>query len=196
MYSLDGALVQTRYQVGDRLGAGGMGVVYLAVDRLTRQSVALKSIVMPKNLASPELEHRMLETRLALTNEFQILASLQHPHIIRVLDYGFDATRNPFFTMNFIEGARSVTEAGADQSLETKIRYISEMLQALAYLHQHGIIHRDLKPDNALVTSQGEVKLLDFGLAVLREPGCPKVRFLAHYLILRQKPSRERPRVQ
>jgi predicted ATPase len=160
--------INNRYQVVSPLGEGGMGIVYQAIDRLNRQNIALKSVTKPLHPSAGQ--DADATTRIALTNEFKILASLHHPNIIRVLDYGFDAQQYPFFTMALLQNARSVKEASIGQPLEVKIRYIVEILQALAYLHQHGIIHRDLKPDNALVTADGEVKVLDFGLAILRQP--------------------------
>jgi serine/threonine protein kinase/tetratricopeptide (TPR) repeat protein len=174
MSYMAGVAIGNRYRVLSQLGSGGMGIVYQAFDRLTRQTVALKSMISPLNDDATPVNPRATAIRVALTNEFQILASLQHPHVIHVLDYGFDAQHNPFFTMNFLEGARSITQAGEGQTQAVKIRFITEMLQALAYLHQHDIIHHDLKPDNALVTAEGEVKVLDFGLAVLRNQRKPQ----------------------
>ncbi|MGJ3239692.1 MAG: serine/threonine-protein kinase PknK [Anaerolineae bacterium] len=107
--------------------------------------------------------------RLALSHEFETLARLRHPNIISVLDYGFDALKMPFFTMPLLESPRTITEASQTAPLEEKISWLIEMLQALAYLHHQKIVHRDLKPDNALLTAEGTVKVLDFGLAVLRE---------------------------
>lgn len=107
--------------------------------------------------------------RLALSREFETLASLRHPHIIEVLDYGFDHLKQPFFTMPLLDDPKTITEAGKGWSIADKVRLLTEMLQAIAYLHHRGIIHRDLKPDNALVTQDGVVKVLDFGLAVLRD---------------------------
>jgi len=107
--------------------------------------------------------------RLALSHEFETLARLRHPYIISVLDYGFDEHRLPFFTMPLLKAPRPITTGAQDVSLEHKIQCLAEMLQALAYLHHHKIIHRDLKPDNALLTEDGTVKVLDFGLAVIRD---------------------------
>src|SRR5215213_8154315 len=111
-----GVGIGTRYQVLSQLGSGGMGIVYQVVDRLNRHTVALKSMISSVNASASQA----IATRVALTHEFQMLASLQHPHIIHVLDYGFDAQQNPFFTMNFLESARPVTEAAEGQSSEVK----------------------------------------------------------------------------
>jgi serine/threonine protein kinase/tetratricopeptide (TPR) repeat protein len=99
-----------------------------------------------------------------LAQEFQILASMRHPHVISVLDYGFDKQQQPFFTMDLLENAQTVLEAGQACPVIDKIHYIVQILQALHYLHRRNIIHQDIKPANVLV-SQGQVKVLDFGLA-------------------------------
>jgi predicted ATPase/tRNA A-37 threonylcarbamoyl transferase component Bud32 len=169
MSYLAGVTIGYRYQIVKQLGSGGMGTVYQALDRLNQQMIALKSVTSSVNALSSEANDRA--TKIALTNEFQVLASLHHPHVIRVLDYGFDVQQYPFFTMNLLQDAQPITKAAEGQSQQVKLRFIIELFQALAYLHQRGIVHRDLKPDNALVTVDGEVKVLDFGLAVLRDYG-------------------------
>jgi predicted ATPase len=156
--------INNRYTLRKRLGAGGMGAVFRAFDRLQQHEIALKQISFVEEGSQPSSADTM-NTRLALANEFQVLASLHHPNIIRVLDYGFDLEKRPYFTMSLLEGAKPITDYAADKSLKEKVRLLIEMLQALAYMHRRNIIHRDLKPDNALVTADGEVKVLDFGLA-------------------------------
>ncbi len=164
-------VIGNRYRLVEQLGSGGMGVVYRAFDRLSQQSVALKQVVRPTDQLdiTNQLSPGTTYTHLALAHEFQMLASLRHPNIISVLDYGFDEKRQPYFTMNLIEGARPITEVGQDKPLDVKVRLLIEMLQAIIYLHRRGIVHRDLKPDNALVTSEDQVKVLDFGISVKRE---------------------------
>ncbi len=103
---------------------------------------------------------------LALAREFRLLASLRHPHIISVLDYGFDDAGRPYFTMPLLEDAETVLSAGAGAALDARVDLLSRILQALAYLHRQGVVHRDLKPNNVLV-SDGRLKLLDFGISIL-----------------------------
>jgi predicted ATPase len=152
--------MQNRYTLGEQIGQGGMGTVFKAYDRLTQQHIALKRV---------KLDGSTADLRLNLANEFRTLASLRHPHIIDVLDYGFDEGRQPFFTMPLLAKARPLTHAStSDQG--GRITLLLQVLQALAYLHRFGVLHRDLKPANVLVTGQGHARLLDFGLAQMSTP--------------------------
>lgn len=141
-----------------------MGQVYRAFDRLTRQSVALKRV-----LVDPlQLQHNSWasDPLLSLAAEFRVLAGLRHPYIVPVLDYGFDANRVPYYTMTLLEGAQSFVEYARNIDEANQTRLIVQLLQALVYLHRRGVIHRDLKPANVLVTATGDVRVMDFGLAL------------------------------
>lgn len=162
-------LIANRYALHDQLGRGGMGSVYRATDLLTGQVVALKRVILGDEAALQGSYEASQGVRLALAREFKMLASLRHPHIITVLDYGFDKDRYPFFTMEYLPDSRSFTEAGGDQTFTVQINLLVHLLQAIAYLHRRGILHRDLKPANVLVTPEGLPKVLDFGLAVNRD---------------------------
>lgn len=108
--------------------------------------------------------------RLHLTQEFRTLASLRHPHIVSVLDYGFDHHHQPYFTMELLDGAIPLDKAAYGQPFPVKVSLLLQSLQALTYLHRRGVLHRDIKLSNILVISSPHgphVKLLDFGLAVL-----------------------------
>ncbi|MCU0481537.1 MAG: tetratricopeptide repeat protein [Anaerolineae bacterium] len=164
------SLIAFRYRLHEELGSGGMGAVYRVYDQLNATYVALKRVNIPTEL----LDFMSLGSIgsssglwVALAEEFKILASLRHPNIISVLDYGFDSTRQPYYTMELLSTPQNLLDYGRDKPLVEKINLLVKVLEALSYLHRRGIIHRDLKPDNALVVN-GQVKVLDFGLAVAR----------------------------
>jgi tetratricopeptide (TPR) repeat protein len=150
-------VLNSRYRLLSLLGAGEMGAVYRAHDRLTGETVALKRVANP-------LGQTAVEVRLALAREFQSLAALRHPNIVTVRDYGFDEHEQPFFTMDLLPNPRTLVDYGQLQSITERVRLLAPVLHGLAYLHRRQIVHRDLKPGNVLVAG-GEVKLLDFGLA-------------------------------
>ena len=156
--------ISSRYILHNELGSGGMGIVYRATDRLTDNQVALKCVTKPTDALVFNSRSADDDLAVALANEFQALASLRHPNIISVLDFGF-SSRVPFFTMSYIEQAQVVTEYGKYAPLQQKFDLLMQLLRALAYLHRRGIVHRDLKPANALVDTNGQLRVLDFGLA-------------------------------
>lgn len=162
MSGLSTTRLGNRYQLLERLGTGGMGTVFRAYDQLTGQTAALKRV-----LTAP-MQPAATELRLALAREFQALASLRHPYVIAVQDYGFDDEQQPYFTMELLPEARPFNDGAQFLSESAKVELLLALLQALVYIHRRGIIHRDLKPGNVLVSHQ-QVKLLDFGLATLTE---------------------------
>lgn len=159
-------VIAGHYVLGDELGAGGMGAVYRATDRLTGQRVALKRVRVAPGLLAFNTRGSVPDTALCLAREFQTLASLRHPHIISVLDYGFDSAGQPFFTMTLLEDAAGLLAVAQQRDTAGQVDLLVQVLEALAYLHRRGIVHRDLKPDNVLVTADGQAKVLDFGLAL------------------------------
>lgn len=169
-----------RYRLHGKLGAGGMGAVFRATDRVTGQSVALKRVTTaPYQLQFGSRQEAGTDLRVALAQEFQTLASLRHPNIINVIDYGFDVDGQPYYTMDLLDHAQSILNAAQNQPPIVPIRLLVQVLYALVYLHRRGIIHRDLKPSNVLVTN-GQAKVLDFGLAVAREQASGFVGTLAY----------------
>jgi tetratricopeptide (TPR) repeat protein/tRNA A-37 threonylcarbamoyl transferase component Bud32 len=167
-------LIGKRYLLHEEIGKGGMGVVYRATDRLTGNIVALKKVTTPSGydpFATRVDEGAGTagnEFRLALAQEFQMLSSLRHPNIISVLDYGFDAYRQPYFTMDYLENARHILDAAAKQPIAVKMDLLLQILHAIAYLHRRNVFHRDVKPLNVLVQGR-QLKVLDFGLAIAKE---------------------------
>lgn len=149
-------LIDRTYRLHQQLGAGGMGAVFRATHVISGQEVALKLV------AGADAGQRL---RLALAREFQTLSSLHHPNIVQVKNYGFDETRGPYIAMELLPSPQTILEAAQQQPVETKIGLIAQLLRALAFVHRRGILHRDLKPSNVLVV-EGEIKLLDFGVAV------------------------------
>jgi tetratricopeptide (TPR) repeat protein len=126
----------------------------------TESSVLLRETDAPSNDMAELL-------RLTLAREFHLLASLRHPNIISVLDYGFDDDLSPYFTMELLSGAETIMRAAAGRSIDERLDLLAQMLQALAYLHRRGVIHRDLKPGNVMVVGE-RVKVLDFGVSTAR----------------------------
>lgn len=159
-------LIANRYQIRQKIGAGGMGIVYQVMDRLTRQNVALKRVTTPDNQLMFASRASNDNFHLAIAQEFKVLASLRHPNIIRVLDYGFDADQAPFFTMSYLEQVKTIIDAGHPLPLSAKMRLIMQALNALLYLHRHNVLHRDLKPANILVDNDLTLTVLDFGLSI------------------------------
>lgn len=158
-------IINARYELIEKLGHGGMGAVFRAKDRLSQKEVALKKVLAPEaNLQMSFMTESKSNFRLSLAQEFRILATMRHPNIISVLDYGFDADRAPYFTMELLPNAQTITQYAQNLDEKARVKLLIELLQALEYLHRHRITHRDLKPDNVLV-AEGRVRVLDFGLS-------------------------------
>lgn len=167
-FSADPPALGQRYILHAPLGVGSMGIVYTATDRLTGATVALKRLsAAGERWRGDSTATDGTQPRVLLANEFQTLASLRHPNIISVLDYGFDAERNPFIIEELLPDPLSIRDAAVGKPLAAQVDLLLQVLRALAYMHRRGIIHRDLKPSNILVVG-AQVKVLDFGLAILR----------------------------
>ena len=152
------------YRLLREIGHGGMGAVYLAVrdDDAFQKQVAIKLVWPGWNRA--EMLRRFLQER-------RILARLEHPHIARLLDGGTTEEGWPYVVMEYVDGV-PITDycAGQRLTISDRLRLLCQICQAVEYAHQHKVIHRDLKPGNLLVTEDGTVKLLDFGIARLLDP--------------------------
>jgi serine/threonine-protein kinase len=145
------------YRVVEKVGEGGMGVVYRAHDERLGRDVALK--VLPSELVSNKA------ARERLLDEAQTVSSLNHPHICTIHEVG-EAGGLAYIVMEYVEGL-SLSEATPREGLpiETAVRYAAQIADALAHSHQRGIVHRDLKSSNVVITPESRVKVLDFGLA-------------------------------
>jgi serine/threonine protein kinase len=152
------------YRLLRTLGAGGMGEVWLAerADGQLKRQVALK---MPRIGWAPTLAERFKRER-------DILSSLEHPHIARLYDGGVDALGRPYMALEYVEG-RPIDEFCNTRALgiTERLRLLLQAADAVAFAHSRLVLHRDLKPSNILVTADGQVRLLDFGIAKLMEGG-------------------------
>jgi hypothetical protein len=147
------------YRLIRELGRGGMGVVYLAVrdDGTFRKNVALKLLLREK--VTPEFIVRFKQER-------QVVAALDHPNIARILDGGESPDGMPYYVMEYVDGLAIDQYCDHQRlSLSGRLKIFQDACRAVHYLHQNLIVHRDLKPHNILVSSDGVVKLLDFGIA-------------------------------
>jgi eukaryotic-like serine/threonine-protein kinase len=153
------------YRILGELGRGGMSVVY----RAERSDGHFRRIVALKVLRG-ELDAEELHARLA--TERQILAALDHPNIARLLDGGVTEEGRPYLVVEYVEG-RTITDhcASFRLPLEERLRLAIEVARAVQHAHAHLVVHRDLKPSNILVTSEGRVRLLDFGIAKVLDVG-------------------------
>ncbi len=151
----------SHYRIVSKLGAGGMGEVYLAQDTKLDRKVALK--ILPADLAANQDRMRRF------TQEAKSAAALNHPNIATIHEIGESDGVN-FIAMEFIDGATLREKIHQDQTdLRKLLRYLQHVAEGLAKAHAAGIVHRDLKPDNIMITRDGHAKILDFGLAKLVE---------------------------
>jgi serine/threonine protein kinase len=155
------------YKIISLLAAGGMGEVYRAIraDGLYPQAVAIK-------LIRRELAGQLMLSRFRAERE--ILAALQHPNIARILDAGITESGLPYIVMELIEGEpidRYCEHQGL--SVRQRLELFVDVCAAVHFAHQHLTVHRDLKPGNILVTNDGVVKLLDFGIAKVLDADSP-----------------------
>ncbi len=151
-----------RYEIRSKIGAGGMGEVYRAEDTRLRRNVALK--VLPAELASNKNRMRRFE------QEAQAAAALNHPHIATIYEIA-EHEGYHFIAMEFVDGVTLRKKLSREHTeLRRFLRYLQHAAEGLAQAHAAGIVHRDLKPENIMITRDGHVKILDFGLAKLVEP--------------------------
>jgi eukaryotic-like serine/threonine-protein kinase len=152
------------YRIVRELGRGGMGLVYLAdrADGEFQQRVAVK-LIDATDADDPRLQRFRAER--------QILAALTHPHIARLLDGGVTEDGRPYLVMEYVDGLPITTHCDEHRlDVPARLRLFADVCAAVQHAHQNLVIHRDLKPSNILVSTDGRVHLLDFGIAKLINP--------------------------
>src|SRR5467141_1751406 len=152
----------SHYRIVSKIGAGGMGEVYLAQDTKLDRKVALK-ILRADVAANQDRMRRFVQ-------EAKAAATLNHPNIAHMYEIGESEGTN-FIAMEFVDGVTLREKIHRERTeLRKLLRYLQHAAEGLAKAHAAGIVHRDLKPDNIMVTRDGHAKILDFGLAKLVEP--------------------------
>lgn len=149
------------YEIESELGRGGMGVVYRAFESALNRHVAIKEL-SPSLAHDPQLVERFLR-------EARSMAALSDPHIIQIYYIGTDeATQQPFFAMEYVDGESLSTILKRDGALsvENTLKILHQTAQGLATAHDRGVIHRDIKPGNLMLSERGQVKIADFGIAL------------------------------
>ncbi len=151
-----------KYEIISEIGRGAMGAVYKARDPLIGRLVALKTITSGMTAQANSLERFYQEARSA--------GALQHPNIVTIYELGHE-NNTPFIAMEFIEGGSldHFIEQRQVLPLSVKLGYIVRVCEALSYAHRHNVVHRDIKPGNIMVTKEGVVKVVDFGIARLTD---------------------------
>src|SRR5712692_4076244 len=150
-----------RYEIRSKIGAGGMGEVYLAQDTELDRTVAIK--ILPEALA---VDQQRLQRFI---QEAKAASALNHPHILTIYEIGAAAGAH-FIATEFIDGVTLRQRIAAGMKLTEILEIAIQASSALSAAHAAGIIHRDIKPENIMVRRDGYIKLLDFGLAKLTEP--------------------------
>jgi serine/threonine-protein kinase len=158
-----------KYEIVAELGQGGMGVVYKARDPFIGRLVALKTIT-PELVSDPEILERFYR-------EAQAAGTLQHPNIVTIYDLG-EADGRPYIAMEFVEGEslQSIIDRRARIPLAAKLKLVQQFCEGLGHAHKRGFVHRDVKPANILVTNDGTVKVVDFGIVHLESTDLTKPR--------------------
>lgn len=185
--SMTGRLLSNRYRITERIGLGGMAEVYRAQDSVLGRSVAVK-VMLPQYANDPTFTARFRQEAAAAAN-------LQSPYIVNVYDWGQDGETN-FMVMEFVRGTdlkNAINQRGAIN--QRKVAEIgSQVCQALSVAHGMDIIHRDIKPQNIMIQPDGNVKVMDFGIARAKNSTLAKTSAVlgtAHYISPEQAQGKE-----
>jgi len=151
-----------KYEIVGTIGAGAMGTVYKGYDRRLARYVAIKAL-FPQFIDDAEKAARFLK-------EARALAQIPHPNIVQIHDL-YEEDGMPYIVMEYLEGRnlKQLRDAGIRFSLAQTLNILSQVARGLDYAHQNGVVHRDVKPANLIVTRNGSVKIVDFGIARLVE---------------------------
>ena len=151
-------VINDRYELGQRIGRGGMADVFLAHDILLDRQIALK-VLFPEHAVDPNFVERF-------RREAQAVAGLNHPNIVAVYDWG-QYSNTYFMAMEYVKGRTLAEHLRREQRLTPRgaANIVSKIANALAYAHRNNVVHRDIKPANILIGENGDVKVADFGIA-------------------------------
>jgi serine/threonine-protein kinase len=150
-----------RYQVIERVGRGGMGVLFRGVDPVLDREVAIKLMLVDFTNDAEDMRPRFYR-------EARAAAKLQHPNIVTVFEFA-EENGTPYIVMEFLRGVSLAARMASPPplTLDDKLNIIAQLSSALSYAHEQGVVHRDVKPANVFILPDGSVKLLDFGVAKL-----------------------------
>jgi serine/threonine protein kinase len=147
-----------RYELLEPIGRGGMGIVFRALDRELGREVAVKVL----HAHAPGAAERLVQ-------EARILGRLEHPGILPVHDVGTLPDGRQFYVMKLVRGERLDQHVARGGTIAERLRVFERLCDAVAFAHAHGVVHRDLKPENVMIGAFGEVLVLDWGVAKLRD---------------------------
>ena len=184
---MPGTILGGRYQVQDKIGTGGMATVYRGLDEVLGRTVAIKTM-LPQYASDPSFAARFKQ-------EAQAAAALQSPYIVSVYDWGKDADTY-YIVMEYLRGTDLKSGIRKHGALDCKkvAQIGSQIAQALSVAHKHDIIHRDIKPQNIMVQPDGNIKVMDFGIARAKNSHLTQdnsVLGTAHYVSPEQTQGKE-----
>src|SRR6187397_2065635 len=150
-----------RYQVLERVGKGGMGVLYRGFDPVLDREVAIKLMLTDLNEDTDQMRPRFYR-------EARAAAKLNHRNIVTIFEFA-EESNVPYIVMEFLRGTPLGARINGQPplSIDDKLNIVAQLCDGLSYAHEQGVVHRDVKPDNVFILEDGSVKLLDFGIAKL-----------------------------